>query len=65
MPAEVVFVGYTCPACGSRVAVLRSTHPPKYADEILAVCKCGHLRRIALEEIQSLEVWKEKASGEQ
>ncbi|MGZ4814244.1 MAG: hypothetical protein ACXVZV_02460 [Terriglobales bacterium] len=62
MPAEIVFVGYTCPLCGSRIAVLRSSDPPNgLPREIISECKCGNIRRIRLEQIQDLDTWREKA----
>ncbi|HVZ15674.1 MAG TPA: hypothetical protein VG897_01045 [Terriglobales bacterium] len=63
MPAEIVFVGYTCPRCGSRVAVLRSSEPPQGPPkEIISECKCGSLRRIRVEDIQELETWREQCT---
>ena len=63
MPAEIVFVGYTCPLCGSRIAVLRSSDPPHgQPHEIISECKCGCLRRIRLQDIQQLETWRENVA---
>ncbi|HUN88034.1 MAG TPA: hypothetical protein VMU28_04560 [Terriglobales bacterium] len=60
MAAEIVFVGYICGFCGGRVVVLRSSDPPtKVPKEICSECDCGALRVISLEELQTLEVWKE------
>lgn len=63
MASEVTYVGYTCAFCGNRVVVLRSSEPPKqYEKEIIVECACGLVRRIALGEIQELDVWKERSS---
>lgn len=64
MPAEIVFVGWTCPLCGSRVSVLRSSDAPKalVEHEVVSECRCGFIRRIRLFEIQLLEVWRESAA---
>lgn len=64
MTAEILFVGYTCPLCGSRVAVFRSSDPLEHCPaETVVECKCGDIRRIGLEDIQLLEVWNEKTPG--
>ena len=63
MSTEVVVVGYTCPCCGRRVAVLRSSNPPKTAAEMLVKCECGDSRRIGIDQIQGLDVWKENAAS--
>lgn len=63
LAAEIVYVGYVCSWCGQRIAVFRSSDPPKSpVQEIVSKCKCGRTRRIHLDEIQSLEVWKESGS---
>ena len=62
LSSEIVVVGFTCTACGKKVPVLSSAvPPPKLKHELVAECACGYLRRIPLETVQSLEVWKEKA----
>lgn len=61
MSTEVVVVGYMCPCCGRRVAVLRSSNPPKTATAIEVKCACGDSRNIGIDQIQGLDVWKEKA----
>ena len=60
---DVVVLGYTCPHCGRRVAVLRSSNPPKTATEMVAKCDCGKSRKIGIEQLQKLDVWKEKSAS--
>jgi hypothetical protein len=61
--AENILLGYTCPSCGMRVPVLRSSEPPKdFPKEIVAVCQCGTKRKIGLEEVQRLDVWRVKSA---
>ncbi len=60
MATDVVVLGYTCPHCGRRVAVLRSSNPPKTATEMVVSCDCGKSRKIGVDQIQTLDVWKEK-----
>jgi len=60
LPA-IVSLGYICPNCETRVVVLRSSDPPmKCPAAIFVRCTCGHTRYIGMDEIQSLEVWREK-----
>ena len=56
-------VGYSCPSCGRRVAVLRSSNPPKTATEMMVKCDCGDSRKIDIDQIQELDVWKEKGAA--
>jgi hypothetical protein len=60
---EIVCVGFKCPVCGMRIAVLRSCDPtPSNTDAISSKCRCGFARLIPLAEIQSLDVWREEAA---
>ena len=61
MAQEIVIVGFTCSACGRRVPVLSSaTSPPKLDHQFVIECACGYIRKIPLEQIQQLEIWKER-----
>lgn len=63
MSSAIVSVGFTCPLCGVRVAVLRSCAPPPHTTDVIrAECPCGFVRFVTVTEIQSLEVWREKAA---
>lgn len=63
MSTQVVCVGYKCPACAKRVAVLRSNLPaPTDTSVIESECSCGFVRLISISEIQSLDVWREVAA---
>lgn len=66
MSAEVTLVGYACPLCGNRVTVIRSSDHLTYpVHDIVSECECGFVRSVAVDQIQSLEVWKEPAIEEQ
>jgi len=58
---QVTCVGYTCPVCKRRVAVLRSSAPPKRGpfQYFESECECGFALRIPLDQIQQLDTWKE------
>jgi C4-type Zn-finger protein len=61
--SAIVSVGFTCPLCGARVAVLRSCDPAPHATDVIrAECACGFVRFISVIEIQSLEVWRGNAA---
>jgi hypothetical protein len=62
MSAEIVCVGYKCPICGRRVVVLRSCEPTLPTDPILSECICGYYRPVHIDELQSLDVWRESAA---
>lgn len=63
MSRAIVCVGFTCPLCGARVAVLRSCDPTPDSPEVFhSECKCGYVRLVAMNEIQSLDVWREEAA---
>jgi len=57
---DIVSLGYTCPCCQSRVVVFCSSEPQlDCTTNIFAECQCGYINCIYIEEIQSLEVWRE------
>ena len=60
---STVCVGYTCPLCGKRVSVMRSSEPAPTGCLILSECRCGYLRTIKIVDVQSLDVWRESASA--
>lgn len=63
MGSEVISVGYTCPVCKYRVCVLRSGDQARLTNGVIcSECTCGHVRIIQLSEIQSLDVWRERAA---
>lgn len=63
MSTEIVCVGYRCPICGHRVVVLRSCEPVLVpSDPILSQCSCGYYRPVYIEDLQSLDVWRESAA---
>jgi len=60
MSNVIVSVGYICPICKQRIAVLRSSDPiPKATDVIQSECKCGFGRPISIGEVLFLDVWRE------
>jgi hypothetical protein len=63
MSTAIICVGYTCPACGKRVTVLRSSDPALEPTDIIETeCPCGLIRPINIDEVQSLDVWYEPAA---
>lgn len=57
---EIICIGFTCPVCRKRVYVLRSCDPvPSRAELFQSTCNCGFMRNVRLDELQSLEVWRE------
>jgi C4-type Zn-finger protein len=63
MPEQVICVGYKCPACGHLVTVSRSCDPvPRLGYLLYSECSCEYFRAISIEELQSLEVWRESAA---
>lgn len=63
--SSAIIVGYQCPLCQQRVVVLRSTDPPpEHVAVIESQCPCGFVRPVRIEEIQELEVWREKLSAD-
>jgi hypothetical protein len=62
---QITCVGYTCPNCNQRVAVLRSSTPPlDFVGHFMqSICRCGRDRQISEEEIPSLDIWTEFPPG--
>jgi hypothetical protein len=56
--AEVLIFGLTCPECRSKVSVLASDKSPNLLHAVDANCKFGYHRIIALQQLQTLEVWR-------
>lgn len=55
--SEIICVGYTCPICNRKVAVLRSCDPIPKPTDVTSECECGFMRPIRIAELQSLDVW--------
>ncbi len=64
MASQVTYVGYNCPICKQRVVVLSSLAPPTRLpiSSIESECQCGYALRIAIDQIQTLDTWRESAS---
>lgn len=56
--SEIVCIGYSCPICKHKVAVLRSCDPIPKPTDVTYECECGFMRCIRIAELQSLEVWR-------